>query len=82
MLGREPALWIAFFAALIQAAWMLWTGDADGAEAWATPLATMLAGVIIRQKVMPTETIRDAGESPERIKADADNPTIRKYEGK
>ena len=82
MLGREPALWVAFIAALIQAGWMLWTGDANGAEQWATPLATMLAGVIIRQKVIPTETVRDAGISPDAVQARANNPSIAKHEGK
>lgn len=82
MLGREPAVIIATIAALLQAAWLFWSGDIEATATWAVPVATVLGGFLTRQKVIPTETVRDAGESPERIKADAENPTIPKYEGR
>ena len=76
MMNREPAVWIAFIVALIQAGWMLWTGDLNATAEWATPLATVLAGLVIRQKVIPTQTVKDAGISPRAVKERAKDPEV------
>ena len=76
MLGREPAVIIAFLAALIQAGWLLYTGDVDATATWAVPVATVLGGLLTRRKVIPVETVKDAGISPREVKERAKDPGI------
>ena len=82
MLGREPAVIIAVIAALLQAAWLFWTGDVEASATWAVPVATVLGGFLTRRKVIPTETVKDAGLSPAAVKDAAADPLQPKYEGK
>lgn len=80
-LNREPAVIIATIAALLQAAWLFWTGDVDASATWALPVATVIGGLLTRRKVIPVETVKDAGISPTAVKIAADNPHIPAHKG-
>jgi len=82
MLGREPAVIIAVIAAILQAAWLFWTGDVDASATWALPVATVLGGLLTRRKVIPVETVKDAGLSPTAVKDRAEDPAVPKHLGK
>ena len=84
MFGREPILIATALAAILQGAWMLYTGDitvtAPGAEVL-LPILTVLAGLLGRRKVMPVQTLKDAGLNPEAVKARAADPAVPPHAG-
>lgn len=82
MFGREPAIWVAAIFTVIQAILIFATKDVNAmVPEWVVPALTVLAGAVIRQQVVPTKTVKQAGLSPKKIKEDAKNPSIREHEG-
>lgn len=75
MFGREPVLIASAMIAIVQGVWMLVANDASvsliGWEAWLVPVLTLLGGWIGRRKVVPVKTIKEAGLTPEGVKAKA-----------
>lgn len=51
---REPAVIIAALAALVQGVAIYTTGDAGVDTSWLLPILTVVAGVLTRQRVSPT----------------------------
>jgi hypothetical protein len=72
MFGREPAAWLAAINAVLACA-MGFGLDLTGEQmALIMTTAGTIIGLITRQSVVPSATIRDAGSSPAAIKAQAD----------
>jgi len=81
---REPLTLTMLIVAVLQMlvhTLDLGTMDTDLAEGIAGVVALLLGTWVARQKVMPVETIRQAGHDPEQVKADAANPDILPAEG-
>lgn len=76
---REPAILTGIAAALLSALfhWLdLPALDTDTAEAVASAVLTLGGALLIRAKVMPTATIREAGMDPQIVKERAANPAV------
>lgn len=85
MFGREPVLIASALIAIVQGVWMIAANDATisliGWEAWLVPVLTMIGGWIGRRKVMPVETIKEAGLSPRAVKERAKDDAIPAHRG-
>lgn len=76
---KEPALYAGFAAVvgLLIVYGILTTAQAD---AWLTVISALVVPMLqawwTRRKVMPVDTIRDAGLNPERVKERAEDWTV------
>ena len=76
---REPAILVGIGVALL-AALVRWLDlpalDTDTAEAVVNTVLTLAGALLVRAKVMPTATIKDAGMDPALVKERAENPAV------
>lgn len=74
---KEPAIIVAALAAIIQGVLIYVTSDPtyDASEIL-TPVLTLIVGALVRQKVMPVATVKEAGLHPSDIKERAADPRI------
>lgn len=80
---REPALVAGAAGALIALLVVYGVLDEEQAAAWGglvAAAAPLLAAVWTRRRVMPVDTIRDAGHSPEAVAKRAADPSIPRCE--
>lgn len=78
-MNREPAMLTGVVVALLGALfhWLdLPALDSDTAEAIATAVLTVAGALLVRAKVMPVSTIKEAGMDPQLVQERADNPLI------
>lgn len=81
MFGREPAVIIAALTAFIGGGAIFYLGDVSASASsvwWAAPVLAIIQGILTRQTVVPVETVKDAGYTPDEIKARAKNPAVQR----
>jgi hypothetical protein len=75
----EPALWTGLVVAVLGIAFHaldIPALDTDTAEALASALVTLVGALVVRAKVMPVATIKEAGLDPELVQLQADDPNV------
>lgn len=73
---KEPAVLIAAIMAIVQGIWIFVSGNTEVSLDWLMPVLTLAVGFITRSKVMPVETIRDAGMTPAEVNELAADPNV------
>lgn len=81
---KEPAILTGLVVALLGALihWLdLPALDSDTAETVANVVITLAGALVVRAKVMPVATIKEAGLSPKAVEARAEDPEILAHRG-
>jgi hypothetical protein len=77
MFGKEPVVIITALVTIAQGIAIFVLADVGLDFSTIIPiLLPILGGLFAREKVMPVETVKEAGLDPAKVKADAENPHI------
>lgn len=82
-MNREPVLLVAAIVALLNLALHYFdiAVDTDALEGLVSSALVIAGAILARRKVMPVETVRQAGLSPAQVKQDAADPSVPRYQG-